>query len=679
MGGDVKMDIINYAKIKKVETNLTQHKLDYENVKFSMENEVANGDFSGGTTGWSVINGTFSILDRIGILTGDGTNTTSTISQISKMKRNGQMVYAKAKVRVTNDVCKAIRLNLGGNYTQELIENPIQNEWYELSGIVSTMNDNATYYIGVQQLYVDSTTSAGKVLEIDGNYGILVINLTEIFGAGNEPTKLEMDELMKVIPNGWWDGELTVTQKQIALWQLNLVSKKVNMENELQTQHVIQSLPNYQVADEIAENDSIVKNISEWVVTKPTISVNSVVDTAIWQEEGMTVVSIIKDQFIPPISVIPDQVQYIRAYSPQFVNSGHEFKGAEGQETFAIAKHSSYVFLRVRDEKTGVLSTDDNDIKLAKIQAWLRSNPFKFIYELETPQIIPLPENMTPNTLSIVRLMNMNNWTNAINAAFWKPSTNKAYMTIVDDDGYTNVWTQLKPLSESLGVPFVLAIISSSVEQSNGLTKEQLVELQNLHGWEIASHSHTHANLRVLSKAEIEYELSESKRVLESYGLNIHNFVAPYGSNDDERVRKISSRYYNCGVRVGDGINYKPITNQYVKRVALGAHAGENNTLSYYKSQVDEAKANNGWLIWMTHVGNPTHDATQQQHLNDVILYAQSLGIEIVTLQEGFEAMGNKLEVEGGVTITNDGEIYNSKLEGNLWDVISDISKGLFK
>jgi hypothetical protein len=33
LGGDVKMDIINYAKIKKVETDLAQHKLDYEELE----------------------------------------------------------------------------------------------------------------------------------------------------------------------------------------------------------------------------------------------------------------------------------------------------------------------------------------------------------------------------------------------------------------------------------------------------------------------------------------------------------------------------------------------------------------------------------------------------------------------------------------------------------------------
>jgi len=31
-----------------------------------------------------------------------------------------------------------------------------------------------------------------------------------------------MDELIKLIPNQWFDGELTLTQKQIMIWTLNV-------------------------------------------------------------------------------------------------------------------------------------------------------------------------------------------------------------------------------------------------------------------------------------------------------------------------------------------------------------------------------------------------------------------------------------------------------------------------
>lgn len=52
---------------------------------------------------------------------------------------------------------------------------------------------------------------------------IMLINLTQTFGAGNEPTKEEMDVLILLVPNGYWEGELTLSQKLILNWQLALI------------------------------------------------------------------------------------------------------------------------------------------------------------------------------------------------------------------------------------------------------------------------------------------------------------------------------------------------------------------------------------------------------------------------------------------------------------------------
>lgn len=50
---------------------------------------------------------------------------------------------------------------------------------------------------------------------------LTLIDLTATFGAGNEPTKSEMDELIKI--TGYIDGTLTLSLKQVAIWQLNLI------------------------------------------------------------------------------------------------------------------------------------------------------------------------------------------------------------------------------------------------------------------------------------------------------------------------------------------------------------------------------------------------------------------------------------------------------------------------
>jgi peptidoglycan/xylan/chitin deacetylase (PgdA/CDA1 family) len=62
--------------------------------------------------------------------------------------------------------------------------------------------------------------------------GIFLVDLTEAFGAGNEPTREEMDLLLDVL-GGWWDGKVFLTQTQLTRWHLamrQLFLQKANLE-----------------------------------------------------------------------------------------------------------------------------------------------------------------------------------------------------------------------------------------------------------------------------------------------------------------------------------------------------------------------------------------------------------------------------------------------------------------
>lgn len=255
---------------------------------------------------------------------------------------------------------------------------------------------------------------------------------------------------------------------------------------------------------------------------------------------------------------------------------------------------------------------------------------------------------------------------------------NKVYMTIVDDDARKEVWSVLKPISEEFGVPITVAAPVDDVQTKNTpeerLTKEQLLYLQNELGWEISGHSYTHQELRIMTEREIDWELRQSRYVLESWGLNIKNFVAPYGTNDSETVRRVASRYYNCSASVSKAINKKPISNHYLNRFPLGSFGSASElTLETYKAKLDEAIENNGWVIYMTHVWHtPEHTAQQTQYLRELIQYAKSKGVEIVNLQDGFEAMGNYLETEGVFSIGHDGNMRGLK---GVSDVLTNLDR----
>ena len=205
-------------------------------------------------------------------------------------------------------------------------------------------------------------------------------------------------------------------------------------------------------------------------------------------------------------------------------------------------------------------------------------------------------------------------------------------ITFVDDDGKAEVWEKIKAAAEEKGIPFVLSLVNDWQE----LTQNQCLYMQNVLGFEIASHSYTHANLNLATPEELEVELLGSKNNFISRGYNVENIVYPWGEANAS-VQTEVAKYYNCGAATLVGINTRPVSTYYLKRVALGAFA-DPNTLDFYKAKIDEAISNSGWLIFMLHVSYVTHDATQQDYLLQTIEYAKEQGVRIVTLQQGYEA-----------------------------------------
>ena len=258
-----------------------------------------------------------------------------------------------------------------------------------------------------------------------------------------------------------------------------------------------------------------------------------------------------------------------------------------------------------------------------------------------------------------------------------------AYLTVVDDDGGIEVLSKLKPIADDLGIPMTVAAIvdNQGTNPTQELSVSQLLDLQ-ADGWEIASHSVTHRNLRDLTEEELDYEMRYSKQYFTERGLKVRNFVAPFGSNDAPKVRVAASKYYNCTPAVGGAMNVFPLKNHLISRVALGSYtAGGKNTLAYYKSKVDEAIEKGGWLIFMTHVWSPDHDETQNLYLRQTLEYAQSKNVAIVNLQEGYEKFGNILEIEGQMSIGNNGTISSpsaNQVVSNLREISKETPPSYF-
>lgn len=154
---------------------------------FTLTNLIANGDFTNGTTGWSLDGSTNAISNAVLVNTSNGTKTTPA-TYTSFPIVSGNNYYIKLRYRVTNAVCTKIRLFFGGVY-QDLTSAPAMNQWYEKSVILSPTF--GTFFI--YHIYSNLTDSLNANLEVQY---VLITDLTASFGSGQEPTATQLDQFV---------------------------------------------------------------------------------------------------------------------------------------------------------------------------------------------------------------------------------------------------------------------------------------------------------------------------------------------------------------------------------------------------------------------------------------------------------------------------------------------------
>jgi len=192
-------------------------KLNLLNVEIT--NLVSNGDFSDGTTGWGGSTSTLSAENNILSDTCNGEFYAGAAYQ-SKSLDSTHKYFLRAKARVTNAVALSLRITMQTFATNIVVEqeNPSENEWYTLYGVHTP--DESANSVKVYQGYADSATANGKVMEVQE---VLAIDLTETFGAGNEPTADEIETLIGIVPENWFDGVYKPTQIVMFNWLLAMI------------------------------------------------------------------------------------------------------------------------------------------------------------------------------------------------------------------------------------------------------------------------------------------------------------------------------------------------------------------------------------------------------------------------------------------------------------------------
>jgi glycerophosphoryl diester phosphodiesterase len=170
---------------------------------YPIKNLNKNSNFDS-STDWAALNSVNAVTNNTLTSTGNGTASTPYTRQYIGTNLSGRKIYTKVRARATSPDCTSLSVRVFSDSGITFINqaNPVQNQWYDLSGIVTIVGNVDTQFL-LRHSYVDAATTNGKSAEWQK---VLSIDLTATFGAGKEPTIPELEKILAKFPNGWFNG-----------------------------------------------------------------------------------------------------------------------------------------------------------------------------------------------------------------------------------------------------------------------------------------------------------------------------------------------------------------------------------------------------------------------------------------------------------------------------------------
>jgi peptidoglycan/xylan/chitin deacetylase (PgdA/CDA1 family) len=121
------------------------------------------------------------------------------------------------------------------------------------------------------------------------------------------------------------------------------------------------------------------------------------------------------------------------------------------------------------------------------------------------------------------------------------------------DDGYRGIYTNAFPVMRRLGWPGTLNLKLDALHEAGGLTPSMVREVIRA-GWEVDSHTITHADLTTLDATALRHEVIGSRRRLQrELGVPADFFCYPSGRYDRSTVQLVRRAGYLGATTVTPG------------------------------------------------------------------------------------------------------------------------------
>lgn len=175
---------------------------------------VNHGNFDS-TSGWTRYNSStmaFSVADNVGIVNITGSQRQPLMYRSFSME-DGHIFYYSHTLRITAATAQNFRtgkLYTPNQYFQTANFSTNQfTDWRRVSGVITANSAKTRMYVGFYGQTSTSTLAAGDKVEIKD---CMLIDLTDIYGAGNEPTAAEFET---DFPDAYYDYAPIGSQREV--------------------------------------------------------------------------------------------------------------------------------------------------------------------------------------------------------------------------------------------------------------------------------------------------------------------------------------------------------------------------------------------------------------------------------------------------------------------------------
>lgn len=251
-------------------------------------------------------------------------------------------------------------------------------------------------------------------------------------------------------------------------------------------------------------------------------------------------------------------------------------------------------------------------------------------------------------------------------------ATGKPILVFVDDDGRSETWTKTREIFNRKGKKFVSAVTTNNVGQTGYMTLDQVKQLVS-EGHEISSHHTTH----VMITDELLPQIGQSKQWFKSQNITCETLTWVGGAYSNNAIAE-AKKFYKAALSVEKGKNSSPVKQFRLNRYSVGSIFGnssvegilEDGSQTQYNAMVDLAKNNNALVIAMMHNWHTEFTSEQQTRLEAMIDYADTQGVEIMTISEALKYFGNIIDIgtdaAGYFRVGSDGSVQDTKLLSKL-------------